>query len=120
MAVSSTYYMITDEAFFIGTVALLNSLRLTGNGGEFVALDCGLSPSQRERLAQHCRVEPARREDGFMGHPLKPVAWAPDVPGAVVMIDSDMLITGSLDPLLRDAADGRIATFVAWRMEADG
>ena len=55
-----------------------------------------------------------------MGHPLKPVAWQPDVPGPVVMIDSDILITGSLDPLLRDAANGRIAAFVDWRMEADG
>ena len=108
----ATYYTITDEAFFVGTVALLNSLRLTGHKGELVALDCGLTPIQRERLAHHCRVEPARRESGHWGYPLKPFAWRPQDTPIVVMIDSDILVTGSLDPLLRDAGMGRVAMFV--------
>lgn len=109
---NATYYTITDEPFFVGTVALLNSLRLTGHEGEFVALDCGLTPTQQRRLAQHARVVPAQRESGYWGYPLKPFAWHPEVDGVVVMIDSDMLITGSLDPLLRDAARGQIGVFV--------
>ena len=32
-----------DHRFFLGTVALLNSLRLTGNVGELVVLDAGLT-----------------------------------------------------------------------------
>ena len=110
----ATYYTITDEAFFVGTVALLNSLRLTGHEGEFVALDCGLTPTQRERLAPYCQVKTAEREEGYSTHPLKPVAWQPDVDGVSVMIDSDIIVTGSLKPLLRDAAAGRIAAFVQW------
>lgn len=112
MSGNATYYTITDEAFFIGTVALLNSLRLTGHEGEFVTLDCGLTPSQQKRLAPHSRVVPAQRESGYWGYPLKPFAWRPEADGVVVMIDSDILVTGSLDPLLRDAARGRIGLFV--------
>ena len=69
MSGTATYYTITDEPFFVGTVALLNSLRLTGHEGEFVALDCGLTPTQQRRLAQHARVVPAQRESGYWGYP---------------------------------------------------
>jgi hypothetical protein len=94
-------------------VALLNSVRLSGHEGEFVVLDCGLTARQRERLATHCRVEQARRETGHWGYPLKPVAWRPEPSASVVvMIDSDIIVTGSLDPLLQDAAQGKIAMFV--------
>jgi len=112
VSVNATYYTITDEAFFVGTVILLNSLRLTGNEGELVVLDCGLTPTQQERLGRHARVVPARRESGYWGYPLKPFAWSPETDGVVVMIDSDMLVTGSLDPLVRDAERGRIGVFV--------
>ena len=109
----ATYYTITDAEFFVGTVALLDSLRLTGHGGELVVLDCGLTATQRERLSSHCRVEPARRDAGHWGYPLKPSAWQPESStSVVVMIDSDVIVTGSLDPLERDAAQGRIAMFV--------
>jgi hypothetical protein len=108
----ATYYTITDEGFFVGTVALLNSLRLTGHEGELVALDCGLTPVQRKRLAPHCRLVPAQREPAYRGNLLKPFAWHPDGDGVVVMIDSDILVTGSLDALLLDAAYGRIAMFI--------
>jgi hypothetical protein len=112
MCVNPTYYTITDEAFFVGTVALLNSLRLTGHDGEFVVLDCGLNPTQQRRLAPHASVVPAQRESGYWGYPLKPFAWRPEADGVEVMIDSDILVTGSLEPLLRDAAASRIAVFV--------
>jgi len=112
MSVQATYYTITDEAFFPGTVGLLNSLRLTGNEGEFVVLDCGLAPSQRQRLEPHCRIEPAQRHLGYRGNPLKPSAWRPREDSTVVMIDSDVLVTAALAPILRDAERGLIAAFV--------
>jgi hypothetical protein len=108
----ATYYTITDAEFFVGTVALLNSLRLTGHQGEMVVLDCGLTSAQRKRLAPHSRIVPVTRESDSRGLPIKPFAWRPDVDGVVVMIDSDILVTGSLDALLLDAANGRIAMFV--------
>jgi hypothetical protein len=51
-----TYYTVSDHRFFLGTVALLNSLRLTNNGGDFVVLDVDLTPSERELLSDHATV----------------------------------------------------------------
>ena len=45
-----TYFTVSTHRFFLGTVALLNSLRLTGNAGELVVLDAGLTPDERELL----------------------------------------------------------------------
>src|SRR6187551_3977245 len=56
MGTEATFYTIADAGFFPGLVALLNSLRLTGNAGELVALDRGLTPAQRELLAGHVSV----------------------------------------------------------------
>jgi hypothetical protein len=36
-----TFYTVSNEPYFLGTVALLNSLRKTGNDGSFVVLDAG-------------------------------------------------------------------------------
>ena len=49
-----TFYTITDERFFIGTVAMVNSLRLMGHEQRVVALDCGLSKRQRDLLSSEC------------------------------------------------------------------
>ena len=100
-----------DSRFFVGAVGMLNSLRLSGNeeGTAFV-VDVGLRPEQRERLmpaAQVLTLPPALR--GL--HPLfakltADVFWSD---GIVVLLDSDMIITSSLDGLIEQAAAGRIA-----------
>jgi hypothetical protein len=45
-----THYTVSDHRYFLGTVALLNSLSLTGTVGELVVLDAGLRPKQRNDL----------------------------------------------------------------------
>lgn len=106
-----TYYTMSDSTYFVGTVALLNSLRLTGHDGELVVLDCGLTTHQVRRLEPHCRVAPAARRVGHRGLPMKPFAWKPDSRGVAAIIDSDILVTGRLSGPLRDAEEGRIAVF---------
>ena len=68
------FFTISDARFFVGTVLLLNSLRLTGHDHELVVLDRGLTDSQRARLAEH-RVVFEQHADRST-HPwlLKPVA----------------------------------------------
>src|ERR1044071_8418538 len=51
-----TYYTMTESEFFLGTVMLLNSLRVTGNEGKLVVLDVGLEPKQRALLERHADV----------------------------------------------------------------
>lgn len=103
----ATFYTIADATFFVGAVVLVNSLRLTGHADEIVLVDRGLTPHQRRRLATQCRiVDPPRREG-----PMKN-AYRLAEDELAVLVDSDMMVTASLGPLLREATDGRIVAFV--------
>jgi hypothetical protein len=107
----ATFFTVADERFFVGLACLVNSLRLTGNEGEIVVLDGGLSPSQAERLADHVRLVP--RDDEAITHPilLKAYPHLLEPRGTIVVIDSDMIVTRSLDPILEQAAQGKVCLF---------
>jgi hypothetical protein len=104
------FFTISDSRFFVGTVALLNSLRLTGHDEELVVLDIGLTSDERARLASggaSFTTTPAQ------AHPwvLKPIAAAADPRGVVVLVDSDMVITSSLQPIIAAARAGSFCVF---------
>jgi hypothetical protein len=107
---SARFYTITDAGYFPGTVALVNSLRLTGHEHEIVVLDRGLTPLQRELLEPHARLF---RFDKEISHPawLKPFAYLTGDEGISVVIDSDVIVTGSLDDFLAAAGDGKVSVF---------
>ena len=111
MPTDPTYYTIANAPFFPGLVGLLNSLRLSGNEGELVVLDCGLTDEQRTRLEPHARLmqQPAESRP----HPalLKPFAQALEPEGVIVLIDSDMLAVRSLDWVVERAEAGTICLF---------
>lgn len=105
------FFTIADRRFFPGAVAMMNSLRLTGNIGDVVVLDRGLTPEQRDLLDHHATVVQLPDED--LGHPVLAKAF-PHVLGAqgtIVLIDSDMLVTGSLSSITSLAEEGRICVF---------
>ncbi len=106
-----TYYTIANAPFFPGLVALLNSLRLSGNDGELVVLDRGLEPGQRARLEPHARVVDLSQEAA--GHPTlqKPYPQVFEPSGVIVIVDSDMAVVRSLDPIVERARAGRICVF---------
>ena len=111
MRPDTTFFTLADERFFPGVVCLLNSLRLSGNDVELVILDIGLSANQRERLAPHARlVEPSAevREAPLL---MKPFPHTLDPQGTVVVIDSDMMVTRPLDPVLELAERGKVCMF---------
>ena len=111
MPTDPTYYTIANAPFFPGLVALLNSLRLSGNEGELVVLDRGLEPGQRARLEPHARVVDLSREAA--GHPTlqKPYPQVFEPSGVIVIVDSDMAVVRSLDPIVERAGAGRICVF---------
>ena len=111
MPTEPTYYTIANAPFFPGVVALLNSLRLTGNAGELVVLDRGLEPGQRRLLEGHARVVVLPDENFVAPSMLKPFAAAFEPRGVVVIIDSDMLVVRSLGPVVASAAAGAICVF---------
>jgi hypothetical protein len=107
---AETYFTIADERFFQGAVALLNSLRLTGNRGTFVVLDRGLNAEQRRLLDGHATVVDLRDVDlhPFM---LKSYIHELQPEGIFFWIDSDMIVTRSLADLAAGAADGHFYLF---------
>ena len=106
-----TFYTVSDARFFVGTACLVNSLRLTGNRDQIVVLDLGLTASQRERLSAEATV--IERPAAAREFPLifKPYPALLEPTGAVVVIDSDMIVTRSLDPITDMAAAGKFVLF---------
>ncbi|MEK6274228.1 MAG: hypothetical protein AABM30_02695 [Actinomycetota bacterium] len=111
MGTEATFYTIADAGFFPGLVALLNSLRLTGNSGELVVLDRGLTASQRALVEGHVRL--AELPEALAGRPmlLKAYPYLLKATGTVVVIDSDMIVTRSLAEIAALAGEGRICAF---------
>lgn len=103
-----TFYVVSDERFFIGAVGLINSLRLMGHEQRVVVLDCGMTERQREVLASECEL--ASPPDSRAGNPqlLKPFANLMSPKGIVVILDSDLIVTRPLDPMLQAASGGRV------------
>lgn len=111
MSQDATFYAVCSERYFPSVVALLNSLRLTGHRHELAIGDCGLTQEQRERLAPHCtifEIPGDRTRDPVL---LKPFAHLMAPTGVLVIIDSDMIVTGSLDGIINEAAEGRICAY---------
>jgi len=106
-----TFFTVSDAGFFLGTVALLNSLRLTGHLHELVVLDCGFSERQREILEPHCRLITFDRSQAVTPSCFKPFPHLLDPIGIVVIIDSDVIVTDSLQSILDTAARGRVCAF---------
>jgi hypothetical protein len=105
------FYAAADEDYFIGTVALVNSLRLTGNDGPVVVLDTGLRPEQRSFLERVCTVVPVDLEHGILTVFVKPSVGALERTRTVVMIDTDVIVTGSLASIVAQAEAGTICAF---------
>ena len=105
------FFTLADSGFFVGAVALLNSLRLTGHEQELVVLDCGLTADQRRILEGGgvTLVDTSDRES--RAYFLKPYPAGLDPDGIVVIIDSDMAVTASLEPILARAAEGQVCIF---------
>jgi hypothetical protein len=105
----TAFYTVCDARHFVGAVALLNSLRLVGHDDPFVVVDSGLEPWQRELLEPRATIVPAPA--GVPPMLLKatgPLA----VPARVMaVLDSDVIVTRSLQPVLDQAAAGRIVVF---------
>lgn len=106
---SATVFTLADSGYFVGAVALLNSLRLTGHHHRLVVLDCGLTGDQRARLSGHAtvvRLSPELAARTVLAKPFMRELAPED--GVVLWLDADILVTGSLEPYVEGAAQGRI------------
>jgi len=108
-----TYYTVSNHSYFLGTVAMLNSLRVTGHDDPLVVLDAGLLPEERAALDTHATVV-TMPED--RGNPvlLKPFPFILNAQGVLVFIDSDIIVTSSLSSVTDLARQGKICLCPAW------
>lgn len=116
----TTFVTVSDRRFFLGTVGLVNSLRLVGHDERILILDAGLTTQQRSLLESTCEVLPvpveltgAGRDSQFGRALYKPYVRAVDPAGVLVFVDSDMIVTATLIGLIEEAKRGRICAFPA-------
>jgi hypothetical protein len=102
----AAFYCVTDSRYFLGAVAMANSLRLLGHREPLYVLDCGLTAHQRELLAPHATLLPAPSD----APPwlLKTVAPLRHPAEVMVLIDADIIVTRSLSELIERAAGPRV------------
>jgi hypothetical protein len=104
------FFVVSDAAFFLGAVALVNSLRLAGHREPVCVVDNGLTAAQRAVLEAHVEVldAPASVPAVFLA-PYGPRQRDPEI---AVLLDADILVTRPLFELLEHARAGLIVAFV--------
>jgi hypothetical protein len=103
------FYSVSDSRFFLGAVALVNSLRLVGHDEPIFIVDTGLTPGQQRRLAEHVTLIPApRAEASVLLTPLGPSIRPAQVQ---ILIDADIIVTHALSRFIEAARAGRIVAF---------
>ncbi len=102
------FFTICDEQYFVGLVALINSLRVLGHHETVVVLDCGLTTGQKALIRVHAELVTA--PDNVAGNPAVYKAFGRDMNrgGVSIIIDSDMIVTRRLDAVIALAREGRI------------
>jgi hypothetical protein len=100
-----------DAAFHLGTVALVNSLRLVGHSEPITVLDLGFTPSQRESLAHEVDFVTVPGQADLPAYLLKAYPVKLGHQGPMVLIDSDIIVTRRLDSVMAAMSDGQVVVF---------
>lgn len=103
------FYMLGDASYFLGIVALVNSLRLLEHTEPIFVLDCGFTEPQRNLLSAEATVvsppepvfPPLAKAVAPLLHPAR----------QMVLIDSDVIVLRRLSPLLEQATEDRVVAF---------
>jgi hypothetical protein len=102
----AAFYCVSDERYFPGAVAMINSLRLLGHAEPIYVVDCGLHADQRELLAGEAKILAAKDDSP----PVLQKTHAPlRHPAEVaILIDADLIVTRSLEGLIDRASTGKV------------
>jgi lipopolysaccharide biosynthesis glycosyltransferase len=104
--IPAAFYCVADERYFLGAVAMINSLRLHRHGEPIFVLDAGLTADQRRLLSAEAEIVQAPAQaPPYMLKTAAPLAHAAEV---MVLIDADMIVTRPLDQLIELARQGRV------------
>ena len=109
MKPAAAFYTVSSEAYFLGAVGLINSLRLQGHAEPVYVLDRGLTESQRELLAGEATVVAGPPEAA--PHLLKTIAPSRHPAEVMVLMDADILAVRPLHELIERARSGNVVAF---------
>ena len=112
------FFTLGDANYFLGAVALVNSLRLVGHREGITFLDLGLEPLQRRLLGEECELFDVAREPDDHPWLYQPFARLTEPSGICVILDSDVIVTRRLDSLIGAARRGEIAGYRDPRLAA--
>ena len=102
----AAFYCVSNEPYFLGAVAMVNSLRLLGHSEPIFVVDCGLRPAQRALLSNAATVLPA--PDASPPVLLKTYAPLSRPAEVMVLIDADIIVTRPLGELIDRACEGKV------------
>jgi hypothetical protein len=107
------FFTISNDTFFPGVVALINSLVLTGHHYPIVVGDCGLTEQQQAVLLGYKRCRLFKLDPNMVQNPLqyKAFPYLAHADGVAVIIDSDIIVTSSLEPIIERARNGKLCAF---------
>lgn len=106
-----TFYTICNATYFPGLIGLINSLRLLGHNERLVVLDCGLSSEQKDLLRPHCELFELPSDIAQNPQQYKPFPYLLNPQGTIAIIDSDIIVTKSLEEILKTASQGKVCVF---------
>lgn len=109
MGAQAAFYCVSSEAYFLGAVGMINSLRLVGHSEPIYVLDYGLSAAQRDLLSPHVELVAGRLDaPPYLLKTFAPLRHPAEVR---VLIDADMIVTRPLTKLIETAAGERVVAF---------
>src|SRR5262249_1912508 len=87
---ATAFYSVCDSGFFLGAVALVNSLRLVGHEEPIFIVDAGLTPEQRRLMSDHATIIEAPESDpAVFLTPRGPLERPAEV---AVLLDADIVV----------------------------
>jgi hypothetical protein len=102
--------VVSDDRFFLGAVALLNSLRLVGHDEPVFVVDAGLTKEQLRLLSGHATIISPPETDKAVF--LTPVGPLERPAGVAALLDADIIVVRPLTELIAAARGGRLVGFV--------
>ena len=105
----TAFYCVADERYFLGAVAMINSLRHHGHDEPIYLLDCGLSAAQHDLLEGEVELVAAPAQSApYLLKTIAPLRYPAE---AMVLIDADMIVTRPLGELIEQVRGGGVLAF---------
>jgi hypothetical protein len=108
--VDCAFFTISDSKFFLGAVALVNSIRLVGHSEPIFLIDAGLTSKQQDMISSHVTLITA--PEGVPPMLMKMVGPLKHPAAVAILLDADSIVLRQLTELIAGARDGRLVAFV--------